>query len=454
MLNSATAAAPAFQPPANPPRFLILVERSSAGRAMAEEIRQTVFDLVYHAANGHMPDGSVFELWTFGEETTYRGFTPQMLTPDNHLKVASLASAYVNASTNRGPADIAELAGHVRELAGLGYELTLLLVTAPDTRLTGTSRDEPVNGFFEANAARMNAERRPFITGFRVQDGEIKAHSVSDSAFTMQLPPMPESTLTDEERNTRFAAARQARAELNRPPPTANPSPVVTRSEPAPRLDPNVPDEQQPGAIILRGNPKPVVPVAPPVETDAVTTGSSSPTTPGTETPQPAVPPVQTETPVKIDEAGATPDVSTTAKAIAATSDVPSDTPSGPTNVPAVEPVGVDPVAAPPAGSPPPSPMVAHPGTWLTAGGLFIAGLCFFIVAGLLAWVLMRRARAAAGPSYITRSIDGSRRTHTLTGADEAGGGCATCPSSDRGELPMPRMTQLRGCASARWFGA
>jgi hypothetical protein len=47
--------------------------------------------------------------------------------------------------------------------------------------------------------------------------------------------------------------------------------------------------------------------------------------------------------------------------------------------------------------------------TWFTAGGLFVAGIFFFAVAVVLTWVLVRRARAATGPSYITRSIDDRR---------------------------------------------
>jgi hypothetical protein len=71
------------------------------------------------------------------------------------------------------------------------------------------------------------------------------------------------------------------------------------------------------------------------------------------------------------------------------------------------------PLDASPTGSPtnldPQTAVVVPTRTWLTAGGLFVAGLSFFVVAALLAWVLLRRARAAAGPSYITRSIEHRR---------------------------------------------
>jgi hypothetical protein len=354
-----------------------------------------MFDLVYRGANGHLPDGGVFEIWLFGEETIFRGFAPQMLTPNNRLPLASRASAYVRQATSGGPADVSKLVEHVRGASELGMELTIFLVTAPDTRLSGTPRDAEINGMLEANAEIQRAAGRPFITAIRVQDGVLAASTVNDSPFTMVAPAMPPSQLTQEERERRVAAAQQARLEREKPaapPEVVAPAPVVTQR----RND--IPDDEREGAIILRGNPR-----ADPPPTPSTTTAASPATTPV---------PAETTTAPKADSP-----VTAAATPPPAAADPP---PTAPVTTPVAAPAA-SPIATPAPGLPGgnaavnPTNLVAQTAvtvpvrTWFTVGGLFVAGLGFFVVAALLAWVLMRRARAAAGPSYITRSIEQHR---------------------------------------------
>lgn len=388
----------AIAPSQNPPRFLFIIEKSEATRALSLDLPQTTFDLVYRGANGYLPDGGVFEIWIFGEETIFRGLPPQMLTPGNQLPLASRASAYVRTTQSGGVADVPKLVEHVRGASELGMELTIILVTAPDTRLTGTARDVEINGLLDAQVEAQRAAGRPFIISIRVQDGVLAASTVSDSPFTMTMPPMPPSQLTPEEREQRIAAARQARHEREKPATPPETVTVAAAAPVAPRRNLDIPDEQREGAIILRGNPRAAQALPPATAATATTEPAptapvsvSTPTPPGT--PEPAGPadsatpaaslPARTDSP---DPAGAPATVS-------------GSPPGEPAGSPGVRPTNVI-----------PQPAVAVPArTWLTAGGLFVAGLCFFVVAALLTWVLMRRARAAAGPSYITRSIEHRR---------------------------------------------
>ena len=394
-------------PPEKPPRFLFIVEKSEATLTRGLDLPQTMFDLVYRGANGHLPDGGVFEIWLFGADTIFRGFPPQMLTPNNRLPLASRASAYVRQAKSGGPADVSKLVEHVRGASELGMELTIILVTAPETRLSGTPRDAEINGVLEANAEVQRAAGRPFITAIRVQDGAIAASTVNGSPFTMVMPPMPPSQLTEEEREQRLAAAQQARLEREKaaaPPEVAAPAPVVIQR----RND--IPDEEREGAIILKGNPRAnqpppvaavesaptdVAAVASPVPAEAAATPrTDEPAAGAAKPPTPAVSPVATPPGAQATARGGS---------------------QGPANGAAPESLAVDPGqpdahALAGATNLVPQAAVAVPArTWFTAGGLFVAGLSFFVVAALLVWVLMRRARAAAGPSYITRSIEHRR---------------------------------------------
>ncbi len=471
-------------PPGSPPRFLFIVEKSEASQVPGMDLAQTLFDLVYHGANGHLPYGGVFEIWVFGEETIIRGFTPQMLLPNNRLQLARMASAYVRTASSGGTVAVGKMAEHLLGATEIAQELTVFLLTAPDTRMNGTPRDAELNLVYDTNAGTQRAAGRPFITAIRIQDGLLAATSVSDSPFTMTVPPMPPSRMSPQQREALIAEARRLRAEREKPPVVTKPVPVV---EPAPQLvDRNLPDEEREGAIILKRETVVAEPAAQVAAVDLPAVDAESETPPVAAPPQAvaeAVTPTPATTPVEKPApptAPASPPVSQRTPVETPVREVelpsrptpaPSDPPvilqfqqaaaieAGPEPVPAPEPKAsakppetpppavtsirsqpVEPVSqTPPAStaSPPPARLEQRPApvattpapaspdespgkgpsaidavsapTWFTAGGLFVAGIFFFAVAVLLTWVLLRRARAATGPSYITRSIDDRR---------------------------------------------
>jgi hypothetical protein len=251
----------------------------------------------------------------------------------------------------------------------------------------------------------------------RVQDRKLVAFSVSESAFSMSVPAMPESPLSREQRTQLVADARQARLERER-------APIPAKAEPVKQTNQAVADEDRKGAIILRGPPRvtaPKEPGAPALEPKPTSSPEAAATTA-----TPAVPPLAEVIKPATAELPKTEPVATQP-----TPEKPDPTlnpdPAGPaagskpteTARPLVLPAkaeepkpGAGPGAISTGGVTNASPVAAvtvPARTWFTAGGLFVAGLCFFVVAALLSWVLLRRARTASGPSYITRSIDDRR---------------------------------------------
>ena len=395
-------------PMADPARFIFVIEKSERTRPLAAEVTQTLFDLVYRGANGHMPDGSVFEIWTFAEETAFRGFVPEMLTPTNRLKLASSAAAYLRGAPGRGQANVAKLVEHVRGASDLSSELTFILVTATETRLSGTSHDTEINRVFEANAENLRSLHRPFITTIRVQDRKIVGYSVSESAFSVTMPAMPDSLLTPEQRAQLLSEARLALAERER-------AAAPVKVEPAKNPNRNVADEDREGAIIIRGQPRknPAPTAAPTGEAKPPAVAESTPVA----TPKPTDPPVveaarpvDSESPKATEvESPASGTSSPAAAAIAPASSIsPVTPPAHPEDARPDDGRAKTSVAAS-SNSVPVTALAVPAKTWFTAGGLFVAGLCFFVVAALLGWVLVRRARNTGGPSYITRSISDRR---------------------------------------------
>lgn len=434
----------AFKPPQDPPRYLFIVEKSDHTQAARINLPQTMFDLVYHGANGNLPDGGVFEIWVFGEQTIYRGFEPEMLTPRSHLMLGSKASAYVKTANCGGPPDIVQMAEHMQGAGDLAIELTVVLVTAPETRLTGTKIDSEVNAIYEQKAAAQAEAGRPFITSIRFQDGKIVGWQISDSPFTMTMPPMPVSPLPIGERERIVAEARQAHFEKERAAAEAakpKPAPITTKTA---RDD--TPDDARDGAIILRGTPNkpPTEESTKPAEKKLEETPAATAETSNTETKSettkvaPVTPLPAAESNNDKTTVASTTETSTEKPVAKSDNQVDTKPPSVETvSAPTPKPPAPEPVDQPvkestnveksstaasnppvavakaptpqkvsPTNAPPQAATSLAPQTWFTVGGLFVAGLCFFVVAALLAWVLMRRTRSTSGPSYITRSID------------------------------------------------
>ncbi len=419
-----------FVPPANPPRYLIVVEKDANTVGYDDAIRQAVFDLVYQGGGGEMADGSVIEIWIVGEDTARRGFVPEMLRPDNHLFVAQKASAYLKQFPSQGQPDMPEFAEHIRNLASVAFETTIFFVSSPQTRLNGTTVDNEVNEILAVHAGRMAEARKPFITTFRIQDGILADYSVSDSALVPAVPPMPPSRVSALEKERMIAEARAAlkavEDEKQKAAIEATRQAEVIVPEAKPPVDlRKIPDDEREGAIILRGKPRKPEEVvqsstAPSVEDTKTSIDSTVPASVTTTTAAATVEkPVATTERVPVESepvvTSATETVGLPAQTTGA--DVLDAGTGARTNAnagtAAVVPGGASIAStnvavsdAPDDASPPATNFAVQPQTWLTAGGLLVAGLAFFIVAGVLVWIAIRRARVAAGPSFITRSMN------------------------------------------------
>lgn len=438
-----------FEPPAEPKRYWIIVEKTAAARPFESAIRQAVFDLVYKGAGGEMKDGSVFEIWIYGDDTEIRGFVPEMLMPDNRLNVAQKASRYVQQSPSTGSGEMSEFAEHVRNMAAVVFETTIFFVSAPTTRLEGTTVDGEVNAIFEVHARRMAEEGKPFITTFRIQDGKLADFSVSESALALAVPPMPPSRVSAAEREKMIADARaeiDAKEAARLEAIAAETKAKMEAEEEArrlARLEREKPDDERAGAIILRGTPKKesettLKPVAseepePTLQLEPAATGQNE----ILETPAPA--PI-TQTPegvsdervVVMTEGASTEPVgkddpqssadNTSPEELAGTRQdtedaVAGDSPDPVSNDTFAAGAGAggggastNPASVARPGEPvDPGTFAVQPQTWVTAGGLLIMGILFFVVAGILIWVAVRRTRSASGPSFITQSMQKKR---------------------------------------------
>ena len=394
-----------FEPPANPKRYWIIAEKTTSAEPYKTAIRQAVFDLVYHGAGGEMTDGSVFEIWIYGADTKIRGFEPQMLLPDNHREVAMKASQYVNDAEVAGSGDMPQFAEHVRKMASVVFETTIFFVSAPTTRLNGTSVDSQVNKVFDVHGQRMSDEGRPFITTFRIQDGQLASYAISESARSLALPPMPESKVTPEERQQMIADARRkldeeetARLEKIAEAERKKLEAAEAEARRLAAIERAKPDEEREGAIILRGTPK-TQNQTPPEETKPVE-------------PEPVIeeiveepPPVEPK-PTPEPEPEPEPEVLKPDTVAEEPVQVAMNEVESAQETESVESTDVEESESADAESAEPI-VAAEPAAWFTAGGLVVVGLLFFGVAGVLVWIALRRTRSTSQASAITQSMRG-----------------------------------------------
>ena len=175
-----------------PGRFLFLVEKSEAAGRIDEAVRQTVFDLIYKGANGNMAFGSFFEIWTFNDTVTTRGFEAAQLLYETRLDVATKATLFLRALPNQGEANMTELTEVLRRVAAGNDQLTVFLITEGGVPISGTPVDQQLNDIYGVHYPNMRQSASPFITTLRLRDGGIAAYAVSADVATLAMPPMPE----------------------------------------------------------------------------------------------------------------------------------------------------------------------------------------------------------------------------------------------------------------------
>ena len=397
-------------------RFLLLVETTADSAKNMQATRDAVADLLVKGFNGIARPGDTIGVWLVGErlDTTFPMLVWQ---PAAARAYAVEADKFISKRAWTGRWNSTNALPALSAVAADSEALSVVLVTAPHSRLTGLPFSESVAEIQDRAAVDLERTRLPFVTFLTVRERKFTSAAVNSGLgpWTIPNPPLPQPVIVQAPA-AKPGSGPPSKIEF-KPSPATN-LPAITPVVSVAAVKIQEPKTEPPAAV----ESKPVLATAPITE-------SKIPTAPGLSNPAPVPAAAESKPdsvpliPAKIEPA---PPVPTRPSELPETSTLAEAKPKP--EVPARS--TVNPVAPAPAKPPStaenavllPVPqsqkttaaktaatvsnpaMAASVNPPATGNGFLAAGIGALIGIGLLGWFLLRRQKAPQH-SLITQSF-------------------------------------------------
>lgn len=275
-------------------RYLFIVENSSAMEKRDESLRQTMFEFINTGMRGRMQAGDTFGVWTFNSQPETR-FPMQIWTPSSRLDLATRVNIFLKEQGYRKRSNIERVWRDLEAIIASVDDLTVVLVTDGNDRISGTPFDKEINGKYRQLNADPTTQKEAFVTAFMLKEGQFVAYSVNRPSENLGLPPAPERAKPRSTPMVRHSDATLPATAPTPPPPVRRvPSIIVTKDTVARENDPLVNAPQTPPASAPSPSPVPAA-TTPPQKTapeSEPAAKSAPPDVSRSVTPPPTSPPV------------------------------------------------------------------------------------------------------------------------------------------------------------------
>lgn len=173
-------------------RFLLIVEATADSARNTQATRDAVADLLVKGFNGIARPGDTIGVWVVSErlDTSFPMFVWQ---PAASRAYAVQADAFISKRPWVGRWNVTNDLPAIRAVAGDSPALTIALVSAPKTRLTGMPFSENVSDIQDKASPDLERTRLPFVTFLTVREREFTAAAVNSGMgpWTIPNPPLP-----------------------------------------------------------------------------------------------------------------------------------------------------------------------------------------------------------------------------------------------------------------------
>ena len=211
-------------------RFLFIVDTSAGMKPLDMPLRQTLFDLIYSGARGHMTNDDTYGLWLVGEKNN-TSFPMESWKEKFAVEIAAKAVSHAKDHGFKGQANLTlALADASRIVKNIG-DLTVILISNGETPLLGTPFDDAINARFRELAPVMKAAKATINTALVAQDGKFVAWAANAPQFLLDIPyvaPKPRPAKVEPPVTAPVAVAKPAKV-VAAPPRLAANSIIITK---------------------------------------------------------------------------------------------------------------------------------------------------------------------------------------------------------------------------------
>jgi hypothetical protein len=168
-------------------RFLFIIDASSGMKPTEMPLRETLFDLIYSGARGHMTNGDTYGVWLISDRND-TSFPMETWKEKFAVEIAAKAVSHLKDHGFKGRPNFMQAMVDVTRIVKNVEDLTVILVSNGGTPLIGTPFDEAINARQRELAPAMKAAKLTFNTALVAQDGKFVAWAVNSPQFLLDIP--------------------------------------------------------------------------------------------------------------------------------------------------------------------------------------------------------------------------------------------------------------------------
>jgi hypothetical protein len=168
-------------------RFLFIIDASSGMKPMEMPLRETLFDLIYSGARGHMTNGDTYGVWLVSDRND-TSFPMETWKEKFAVEIAAKAVSHLKDHGFKGRPNFMQAMVDVTRIVKNVEDLTVILVSNGGTPLVGTPFDEAINARQRELAPAMKAAKLTFNTALVAQDGKFVAWALNSPQFLLDIP--------------------------------------------------------------------------------------------------------------------------------------------------------------------------------------------------------------------------------------------------------------------------
>jgi hypothetical protein len=180
-------------------RFLFIIDTSAGMKPLEMPLRETLFDLIYSGARGHMTNGDTYGVWLVSDRND-TSFPMEVWKHKFVVEIAAKAVSHMKDHGFKGKSHLELAVADANRIVQNVEDLTVILVSNGETPLVGTPFDEQINARFAELAPAMKTAKATLNTVLIAQDGKFVAWTVNSPEFLIDVPrvaPKPKRARTE-----------------------------------------------------------------------------------------------------------------------------------------------------------------------------------------------------------------------------------------------------------------
>ena len=171
-------------------RFLLVVETSAATSRSSKSARGTVRALIESGIQGQMRPGDTLGLWTFNEQLS-TSYPMQQWSPSASKQIGDRADVFLKKMRFEKKSQLNVMLEPLESVVQGSKAITVILISSGNDPIHGTPFDHEINAVYSVYARSLRDSKLPFVTILIGRNGKLVTYAVNSALDAIQIPNLP-----------------------------------------------------------------------------------------------------------------------------------------------------------------------------------------------------------------------------------------------------------------------